>query len=118
MTRPFLPQGDIQQLDIVSGPEAAYEHCDYYMPECDWELPASLSAGQTQFEYVDRTEEQLVYNEEEFVADNVTVREGQREGERKREGGTVIEREREKGEEGGRRGGGSAVRERKRVDRR
>lgn len=77
----------------MSGPEAAYEHCDYYMPDCDWELPASLGAGHTQFEYVDRTEEQLVYNEEEFVADNITVREEKRGGEGGRGG---------KGEEGGR----------------
>lgn len=28
-------QGDIQQLDIETGPEAAYEHCTTYVPNCD-----------------------------------------------------------------------------------
>ena len=28
-------------MDIISGPEAAYEHCRLYMPNCDTPLPAS-----------------------------------------------------------------------------
>lgn len=33
------PQGDIQQLLIASNPQAAYDFCEHYSPDCDSPLP-------------------------------------------------------------------------------
>lgn len=35
----FYPQGDIQQLLIASNPQAAYDFCEHYSPDCDSPLP-------------------------------------------------------------------------------
>jgi collagen type V/XI/XXIV/XXVII alpha len=35
----FNPQGDLQQLTIVPNPEAAYEICKDFVPDCDQPLP-------------------------------------------------------------------------------
>lgn len=35
----FPPQGDIQQLMIASNPQAAYDFCEHYSPDCDSPLP-------------------------------------------------------------------------------
>lgn len=32
-------QGDIQQLLIASNPQAAYDFCEHYSPNCDSSLP-------------------------------------------------------------------------------
>lgn len=32
-------QGDIQQLLIASNPQAAYDFCEHYSPDCDSPLP-------------------------------------------------------------------------------
>ncbi len=37
-------QGDLQQLRIAAGPEAAYQLCEQHVPDCDRPLP--LSPGQ------------------------------------------------------------------------
>lgn len=34
-----LLQGDIQQLLIASNPQAAYDFCEHYSPDCDSPLP-------------------------------------------------------------------------------
>ena len=39
-----LSQGDLQQLTIVDNPQAAYELCTDYVPDCNEPLPA-LAAG-------------------------------------------------------------------------
>ncbi|ETE62689.1 Collagen alpha-1(V) chain, partial [Ophiophagus hannah] len=33
------PQGDIQQLLIVSDHQAAYDYCEHYSPDCDTAVP-------------------------------------------------------------------------------
>lgn len=35
----YLPQGDIQQLLIASNPQAAFDYCEHYSPDCDSPLP-------------------------------------------------------------------------------
>lgn len=35
----FFSQGDIQQLLIASNPQAAYDFCEHYSPDCDSPLP-------------------------------------------------------------------------------
>ncbi|RXG69256.1 hypothetical protein Avbf_03680 [Armadillidium vulgare] len=35
--------GENQQLDLISGPEAAYEHCNKYSPDCDQPLPTNYT---------------------------------------------------------------------------
>lgn len=32
-------QGDVQQLLIASNPQAAYDFCEHYSPDCDSPLP-------------------------------------------------------------------------------
>lgn len=40
----FVPlQGDIQQLLIASNPQAAYDFCEHYSPDCDSPLPKTQS---------------------------------------------------------------------------
>ncbi|GBN10009.1 hypothetical protein AVEN_130493-1, partial [Araneus ventricosus] len=41
--------GDIQQLQIVPSPEAAYEQCIDYMPDCEFPLPYSQGPEDTVF---------------------------------------------------------------------
>ena len=36
-------QGDIQQLLIASNPQAAYDFCEHYSPDCDSPLPKTQS---------------------------------------------------------------------------
>ena len=38
-------QGDLQQLTIVPNPEAAYELCNDFLPDCDRPLPRPPSSG-------------------------------------------------------------------------
>lgn len=35
----FFWQGDIQQLLIAANPQAAYDFCEHYSPDCDSPLP-------------------------------------------------------------------------------
>ncbi|GIX73236.1 collagen alpha-1(XI) chain [Caerostris extrusa] len=42
-------EGDIQQLMIVPSPEAAYEQCIDYMPDCEFPLPYSQAPEDTVF---------------------------------------------------------------------
>lgn len=66
-----FPQGDIQQLDLVSGPEAAFDHCQTFMPDCDSELPdPSVLTTTTHLEYVGGSNDQTVYSAND--ADNYT----------------------------------------------
>uniref|UniRef100_A0A4W5L497 Uncharacterized protein n=1 Tax=Hucho hucho TaxID=62062 RepID=A0A4W5L497_9TELE len=39
----YFPQGDIQQLLIASNPQAAYDFCEHYSPDCDSPLPKTQS---------------------------------------------------------------------------
>lgn len=40
----LLLQGDIQQLLIVADPQAAYDYCEHYSPDCDTPHSESLQA--------------------------------------------------------------------------
>lgn len=42
-------QGDIQQLQLVPSPEAAYEQCIDFIPDCDSPLPYSRGPEDTVF---------------------------------------------------------------------
>lgn len=35
----YFSQGDIQQLLIAANPQAAYDFCEHYSPDCDSPLP-------------------------------------------------------------------------------
>lgn len=35
----LFSQGDIQQLLIAANPQAAYDFCEHYSPDCDSPLP-------------------------------------------------------------------------------
>lgn len=70
-----LLQGDIQQLDLVSGPEAAYDHCQTYMPDCQYPLPdlsftsssssrASASSSVTSLEFAVEGGDETVFGNE------------------------------------------------------
>ena len=44
-----LLQGDLQQLTIVPNPEAAYELCNDFLPDCDKPLPKPPSTRNSEF---------------------------------------------------------------------
>lgn len=67
---PSFPQGDIQQLDLVSGPEAAFDHCQTFMPNCDAELPDPSVLTTTHLEYAGGSGDETVYSAND--ADNYT----------------------------------------------
>ena len=39
-------QGDLQQLTIVDDPQAAYELCTEYVPDCNEPLPSLASSAE------------------------------------------------------------------------
>lgn len=43
------PQGDIQQLLIASNPQAAYDFCEHYSPDCDSPLPQTQAQDPNTF---------------------------------------------------------------------
>lgn len=46
----FPPQGDIQQLLVVAEPQAAYDYCEHYSPDCDTPHKDSLQAQEPEYE--------------------------------------------------------------------
>ena len=41
----FIFQGDVQDLLIIPDPEAAYDMCNYYVPDCDYVFPGNAGHG-------------------------------------------------------------------------
>ena len=56
-------QGDLQQLTIVPNPEAAYELCTDYVPDCDKPLPGSQQKDDSLASYRGMSEDELLNRE-------------------------------------------------------
>ncbi|MGH0147123.1 UNVERIFIED_CONTAM: hypothetical protein FKN15_043502 [Acipenser sinensis] len=48
-------EGDIQQLLIASNPQAAYDYCEHYSPDCDTALPDTPQAQEAKDYVSNRT---------------------------------------------------------------
>ena len=79
----FIKQGDIQQLDMYSGPEAAYDQCNAFIPDCDQPLPQKQATAFEQPMEIDDYDYYLPHvdyspsvttHQTNFSNENVTVR--------------------------------------------
>lgn len=57
-------------MDLVPGPEAAYDHCQTFMPDCDYDLPDPSVLTTTHLEYAGGGDDETVYSA--LDADNYT----------------------------------------------